>query len=401
MRRLEFSFRTTFPAIVLAATCWVSAAAQAVDQNSQVLQLIRNGGDAIKRGDLPGAETIFHRAVDRAPTLSDAYLGLGLVQLRRGERDDATKSLARAVELNPQLHGAHLFLGIAQYQAGQPELAAASLRAEIALAPNNSEALTWLGIVELGQGHPEQATGPLDQAAALTPKDPHVLYYQARAHMLVSESVFRQLSALDPDSALVHRGMAESYDVSGQTEKAIAEYEVAVKKDPTSPDLYEALGDADLKISRVDAAQAAYQEELKLNPHSPIALYNLGRMDVERGKPESGVALLRQAEAAHASSAPADFYLGLGLAEMDRNAEAAQWLERSLANRPSPFILQGAWYQLGRVYQKLGRKADAAHALEQLKQLLVQAQAQKEVTAKQAADQSAPPLDAPAPPRQP
>ena len=401
MLRFQLPFGTILPVLFLASVGWVSASSQSGDQNAQVLQLMHNGGDAIKRGDLPGAETIFHRAVELAPTLSDAYLGLGLVELRRGELDDATKSLARATELNPQLHGAHLFLGIAQYQSGQPELAAASLRAEIALAPNNSEALTWLGIVELGQGHPDEATAPLDQAAALTPKDPHVLYYRARAHMLVSESVFRQLSALDPDSALVHRGMAESYDISGQPEKAIAEYEVAIKKDPTSPDLYEALGEADQKMSRVDAAKTAYEEELKLNPNSAIALYNLGRIDVERGKPDSGVTMLRQAAAAHASAAPTDFYLGLGLAELGQNAEAAQWLEKALTNQPSPFIQQGAWYQLGRVYHKLDRKADAGHALEKLKQLLAQAQAQKEVTAKEAAAQSTPTVDTPAVPKQP
>ena len=294
-----------------------------------------------------------------------------------------------------------MFLGIAQYQMGLSEPAASSLRAEIALGPGNAEALTWLGIVELGEDHPEQATGPLDQAAALTPKDPHVLYYCARAHMLVAESVYRQLSALDPDSSLVHRGMAESYDISGQPEKALAEYEAAIKKDPANQDLYESLGEADQKMGRMDAAKAAYEEELKLNPHSAIGLYNVGRIDVERGKPESGVAALRQAEAAHASPAPTDYYLGLGRAELGQNAEAAQWLEKALANQPSPFIQQGAWYQLARVYQKLDRKADAQHALDQLKQLLAQQQRQKEVTAKQAAGQPPSTPDAPAPPNQP
>jgi tetratricopeptide (TPR) repeat protein len=401
MRRRRPLFGPILPNILVACIGWGSANSQTADRNAQVLQLIRNGRDATQRGDLPGAETIFRRAADLAPTLSDAFLGLGLVQLRRGELDDATKSLARATELNPQLPGAHMFLGIAQYQIGLTEPAATSLKAEIALKSDNVEALTWLGIVELGQDHPEQATGPLDQAAALNPKDPHVLYYCARAHMLVAESVYRQLSALDPDSSLVHRGMAESYDISGQPEKALAEYEAAIKKDPANPDLYESLGEADQKMGRIDAAKAAYEQELKLNPHNAIGLYNVGRIDVERGKPESGVAALRLAEAAHASPAATDYYLGLGLAELGQNAEAAQWLEKALANQPSAFIQQGAWYQLARLYPKLGRKADAQHALDQLKQLLAQQQKQKEVTAKQAAGQPASPPDAPAPSTQP
>jgi tetratricopeptide (TPR) repeat protein len=124
-------------------------------------------------------------------------------------------------------------------------------------------------------------------------------------------------------------------------------------------------------------------------------------MDVERGQPEAGVALLRKAQTAHASPAPTSFYLGLGLAELGQNPEAAHWLEDSLANHPSPFIEQGAWYQLGRVYQKLNRKADSQHALAELKRLLDLAQQQKEVTAKQAAAGSAVVPDAASTSKQP
>ena len=148
----------------------------------------------------------------------------------------------------------------------------------------------------------------------------------------------------------------------------------------------------------MDAAKQAFQKELELNPHSALALYNLGRIDVERGQPEHGVALLRKADAVHASPAPTDFYIGLGLAELGQNAEAAQWLEKSLANHPSPFIEQGAWYQLGRVYQKLDRKPEAQHALAELKRLLDLAQQQKEVTARQARAGSAPVPELPSAP---
>ena len=378
-------------AIVLATglpdTC---AYAQTDAERAHILNLIHTGRDAMQRGDLPAAEQQFQLAVTAAPTLSDGYLGLGLVQVRRGELDAAVKSLSRTIELNPNLPGAHLFLGISQYQIGQPDLAVASLRSEIALQPSNIEALTWLGIVELGQDHPELATAPLDQALALTTKDPRVLYYSARAHMLVAEADYRQLGQLDPDSALVHRGLAESYSLSAQPEKALTEYELAVQKDPSNPDLYEALAEADQKMGKVDASKVAYEKALQLNPHSAIALYNVGRLDVERGKPADGIPKLRQAEGLHASPAPTDFYLGLGLAELGENAEAAQWLEKSLTYQPSAFIQQGAWYQLARVYQKLDRKADSQHALDQLKLLLADLERQKQTTAKQAAAQSTP-----------
>ena len=332
------TLRQTLSSLIITAVCCITAIAQTDAERAHIVDLIHTGRDAMQRGDLPAAERQFKLAVDAAPTLSDAYLGLGLVQVRRGELEDAVKSFSRTVELNPHLPGAHLFLGIAEYQIGQPEPAIASLRAEIALQPASVDALTWLGIVELGQEHPELATAPLDQALAQNPKDPRVLYYSARAHMLVAESDYRLLGQLDPDSALVHRGLAESYTLSAQPDKALAEYELAIQKDPANSDLYEALGDADRKMGRVDAAKTAYEKALQLNPHSAIALYNLGVVDVEHGRPASGVAMLRQAEALHASPGPTDFYLGLGLAQLDQNAEAAQWLEKSLTYKPSATI---------------------------------------------------------------
>lgn len=326
----------------------------------------------MQKGDLAEAERLFKRAVDVAPTLSDTYLGLGLVELRRGELEDAAKSLEHASELNPHLPGAHLFLGIAQYQAGQSEAATASLRAELALNANSVETLTWLGIVALGSDHPEQAIDPLDRAAALEPNDAQVLYYQAKAHEQVAKAALSKLYQLDPDSELVHRALAEDLAGSGQPEKAIVEYQAALAKQPGNPDLLEALAEQEQKISHYDDAVKIYEQELTINPGSAIAMYNLGKIDVEHGKPQEGVVMLRKAVAAHARPAPADFYLGYGLAQLGQNEEAAHWLEQSLASQPSSFIEQSAYFQLARVYQHLGRKEDAQKALDTLKRLKAQ-----------------------------
>ena len=349
--------------------CPAVIAAQTGGGSGQTGPSLQQGAAAMQRGDLPAAESAFRKAAELSPQSGEAFMGLGLVQLRRGAGVDAIASLRQATVMNPRLGGAHLFLGIAQYQAGQAEDALQSLRAETALDPHNVEALTWMGIVALGSGHPEEATAPLDQAVVLTPKDPHLLYYRARAHSLVAESTYRQLYEQEPDSVLVHRALAESLASSGQPEKSIAEYDLALKKEPTNADLYEGLGEQDQKLSRFDAAREAYTQELKLNPGSGVALYNLGKMDVEGGKPETGVAFLQQAEAAHASGPATAYYLGLGLAQTGHNAEAVTVLEQALAGQPSPFIEQGALFQLGRVYAKLGRKAEAERAVGRLKQL--------------------------------
>jgi tetratricopeptide (TPR) repeat protein len=358
---------------LVAVSAGKSLQAQTAEEQASIVKLLRSGSDAMHNGNPSAAESIFQQVIAAAPSLSDGYLGLGLAQLQQGKTDEASHALTRASELNPRLPGAHMFLGIAQYHMGQVDPAAASLRAEIALSPNNTEALTWLGIVEIEAGHPERATEPLGQAAALSPEDANILYYSGKAHSLVGENFYKQLYQLDPDSALVHRALAESLAASNQPEKSIAEFEAAIRKQPDNADLYELLGEANQKVSRNDAATKAFEAALQRNPNSAVALYSLGSMKVQAGKPEEGVQLLRKAEALHSRPAPTDFYLGLGLAELGQTAEAVQWFERSLANQPSSFIQQSAYYQLARAYQKLDRKADAQRALTQLQKLKTEA----------------------------
>jgi tetratricopeptide (TPR) repeat protein len=331
------------------------------------------GANAMHQGQPADAERYFSQATLAAPGLADAYLGLGLAQMRENKTADAEESLRRAIELNPKLLGAHMFFGIANYQLAKFDEASKALREEVALQPESTEALTWLGIVELGSARPDLATGPLDQAAAIHPNDPNILYYRGRAHTLVAEQTYQALYRLDPNSWYVHRALGESLSASGQPEKAIAEYEAAILKQPNNPDLYESLGDENQKVSRFEKATEAYQEELKLSPGNGIALYNLGKIQVETGDPSAGIAFLRRAVDAHASAAPAYFYLGLGLSKLGQNQEGGEWLERSLAANPSDFIKQSAYYELVRVYQKLNRKEDSQRALEELKRLKAEA----------------------------
>lgn len=356
--------------IALGRLTLLPAGARGQDTEQQkVIQWLRSGSEAVRRGDLKAGETYFRQAIEAAPRLSDGYLGLGLVQLREGDVDEAIATLEHATELNPRLRGAHMFLGIAQYQAGDAKDATSSLQTELQLQPDDVETLTWLGIAELGQNKADEAVGPLDHAAALAPKNAEVLYYRGRAHNLVAEESFAHLRQIDPDSMLVHRALGETLAASGQPEKAIEEYQAAIQKAPDDADLYEELGEEQQRLARFDAAQATYEKELKLHPNSPIALYNLGKIDVEHGRAAQGVPLLRQAQKVHALAAPTDFYLGYGLAETGKLDEAAQWLEQAVQSNPSPFIAQSAYYQLTRVYQRLNRKQDAERALEELKRL--------------------------------
>jgi tetratricopeptide (TPR) repeat protein len=347
--------------------------AQQVAQAAQFSHWMEEGAVALRNGNPKGAEEDFRHQLASTPQSADAYLGLGLAQLRQGRIGEAEKALAEASQLNPSIFSAHMFRGIALFQMNSLDAALVELNEELKLQPNNAEVLTWFGIIELQAGRPEQAAGPLDHAGALMPGDQNILYYRVRAHTLAAQSAFRDLFKIDRDSAFVHRAQAEIYSESEQPDKAVLEYQAAIKRTPSDPELYEALGDEEQKVSHHAEAVSAYQTELTLSPNNPIALFNLGKIQVETGDPEQGVTLLRRAVEAHARPAPAYFYLGLGLTKLGSNEEAVGWFERALASSPSNFIRQSDYYELVRVYQKLNRKADSERALEELKKLKAQA----------------------------
>jgi tetratricopeptide (TPR) repeat protein len=341
-------------------------------QDSQAIQDLQMGAEALHQGKMDEAEKAFRRAIAESPQLPTAHLDLGLVLLREGNPDEAAAALSKAIELDPGAQGAHLFLGIAEYQRNHLDAARAALKQEIAQNPKSVEALSWLGIVELAAGNPEAATVPLDEAAKLAPNDVDVLDYRGRAHSLVAAESYTRMRKLDPDSWHVHRALAQNFADMGNPQEAIKEYQAAIAKQSHNPDLYEALGTEYQLMSQFDQAAKAYEQELQLSPNNPIAMYNLGKIDVEHGDPAAGVPLLQKAVPYLQQPAPGYFYLGLGLAKLNRDQEAVPWLEKSLANEPSDFIKQGAYFQLARLYQRLHRPEDAQRALASLKQLKAQ-----------------------------
>ena len=366
---------TSWPAcLLLLAAC--APASLACAQSAEVQLAFQQGATALREGRPADAERSFRNAVRLEPSLPEAHLDLGLVLGRTGKADEGIAELRHALELNPRLDSAHLFTGVFLYQTGRNDEAIAQLEQELELNPKSGEALSWLGIVQLAAGHPELATAPLDAAAALSPDDLNLLEYRGRAHSQVAQASYNRMALINPDAWQVHKVRAELYASENKDRDAITEYEAALAKETRNPDLYEGLGDRYRHLNELEPARKAYEKELSLSPQNPIAMYNLGSTRVDLGD-ASGVPLLEAMLKVYGTSLNAEYYLGRGLAEGNRDAEAVVWLEKTAQADPQGEVGKRSYYELARIYRKLHRPEDAERSLAQMNRLRAQDEQQK------------------------
>lgn len=365
----------------LLGCCGTALGYQVQASQAQLQSLFAQAGAAMQSGHPELAEKYLKQATVVAPDLPQAFLDLGMTQLKEGKLAEAKASIEKSLQIDPTLAGAHLFMGIANYQTNHIPEAIHDLELEATANPDNAEAEMWLGIVELKSGHPEKATGPLDRAAELAPKDVNVLDYRGQAHMQVAKDSYAQMYHLDPGSWRVHRLNAQIAAQAEQHKNAIDEYLAAIKIAPGEADLYEGLGEEYRKTGAVDLAENAFAEQLKLTPGNPVAMYDLGSVRVDRGEEEKGVPLLEQVVKLYGAPTVADYYLARGLASEGKNAEAIAEFKRACEVQGE--VQKRAWYELAQIYRKAGQTAEAHQALLKYQQL--RQEADKE-NAKQVAD---------------
>nr|WP_268877938.1 tetratricopeptide repeat protein [Algihabitans albus] len=124
---------------------------------------------ALAAGDLPGAEAILSRHLQRKPKDAEALALAGVIALQRGATGEAQRRLRRAAKLRPDDAALLTNLGIAEEAAGEPDAAVASLTRACALRPDFAQALYNLGILLRRLERPTEAAEALARASNLEP----------------------------------------------------------------------------------------------------------------------------------------------------------------------------------------------------------------------------------------
>jgi tetratricopeptide (TPR) repeat protein len=246
---------------------------------TQVLDLVaaEQAGEA---GEYADAIKLFEALLAQNPTLTDAYLGLGSVQLESGQLKPAERSYSRAARLEPGSFDAQFGHGTVLEALRKYSEAVRAYQRALAIRPTSVVANVGAAKTLIALGRPEAAVSFAKTAAKLEPEDMAIrvgladsLEASGQYALAVKElEIAIELGEMTED--ILFR-MVNGYIKTKRWQEAANTAEVLVKIAPSAP-AYERLGRAFYYMGDAEASLEAYQDAIKIDPNHWPSLNGLG-----------------------------------------------------------------------------------------------------------------------------
>jgi tetratricopeptide (TPR) repeat protein len=182
-------------------------------------------------------------------------------------------------------------------------------------------------------------------------------YWRARGYEKMATAAYLELYQADKDSYRVHQLLGDLAAARNDDAKAIEEYQAAIARKPSLPNLHYSLGHVFWKDLKLKETRAEFEAELKINPRHPGALNELGDTYLLEHQAEKALPYLTQAVALEPHNP--DFHRDMGTAysELHDYEKSAAEYQLAISGDHDGSV----HYKLARVYQALGQKDKAAH----------------------------------------
>lgn len=301
----------------------------------------------------------------------DTQGNLGVLLFFQGKAAEAIPHLRVAVEKQPSLAKIQGILGIAELRTQDIDRGRRDLETAF---PSITDAKIKVQVgLELVGSYTQ--TGDLDQAAEVlaqlkkaAPANPEVLYAEYLTYFNLSAEARLALSLAAPDSAQMHQLLAHEEIKEGNTNRAIAQYRMAIAIDPRLPavryDLAELLNTSSDPAIKKEAIEE-YRIALEQNPQDEKVIYSLAEIAAQNGDVQQAYQDYSKAVALAPGDADAKLGLAKTLIEMDQDDKALPLLEDAVRLEPTN---PAAHYRLSTLYRKMGRMDDARREVELYKQ---------------------------------
>jgi TolB-like protein/Tfp pilus assembly protein PilF len=241
-------------------------------------------------------------------SLADCYNLLGTVMVAGGSprqwRPKARDAAIKALQIDPDLGEAHATLGYVSHYEWQWAEAEKSLRRAIALNPSYALARIWYA---------------------------NLLSSLRRLDEAIEQALIAR--ELDPLSLIVATNVGWVYHRAGRPLDAIAEYERALRLDPTYLQAHMRIADSYIELREFDKAIAAAETVVRLSQQNPVDVMLLERTKLLAGRPNDFDRRLRAIVAASTTSYASPGMIANAYLAAGHTDEGFAWLERAYQER--------------------------------------------------------------------
>ena len=259
------------------------------ETTDDVAPAVRQAEAAIEKQDYTDAERLLVPFVAANPKDANAWYDLGYVYKATERHPLAIDAYRKAVAANPNLYQSNLSLGLLLAQDAQYSDAAQYFKQAIKLMPSTTpateKAQNWmaLGAVEEAS-HPDDAVAAFRKAGELSPKDavPHLRAARvlaAKKNVAEAESEYKAALKIDTGLKEAFSGLIDLYIGNNRAAEAAEALRDYSARFPDDPKAHLMLGHALLKSGETDKAIAEFDAVLKQSPgevgllHEVAALY--------------------------------------------------------------------------------------------------------------------------------
>ncbi|WP_320045266.1 tetratricopeptide repeat protein [uncultured Desulfobacter sp.] len=261
-------------------------------------QLIEQGLNHHKKGDLSNAGRYYSQAVHMAPGNASAYLFLGILANEAEKPKLAVSMIEQAISLSPKFAAAYHNMGVALAKLGHEDEAAKNFERALSLDPDAADYLSkmfekksgaskYKKVDDLPAPSPQKIKKlpPIDPGKNHPPNDRIqrvIKLYQAGNMIQAEQTCKKQLNDF-PDSFMLLNLLGAVVQAQGRVEEAIEAFDRMLHLNPDFAEGYYNRGVAFSQIGRTQEAVQDYTMAVELTPNFYNAHLNLGLVFAARG----------------------------------------------------------------------------------------------------------------------
>ncbi len=323
----------------------------------------------LKQGEVTKARDLGKEITKIAPQRADVWNAYSVVQNKMGDSQGAVDSLLVATRLQPDSKTVLMNLAQSQIRTGKNEDARLTLKKLLKLSPDNFQAASILALIEIKKGETERAFEIAQKQQTYKANRLNALALEGDLYMITGKhdlaaNVYKKAIEASPSTVLIVKRysamkkaalpemrepllqwlrnhsddttvrllLAGDYEVAGDLESAIKEYEKLTTQKPDDAGILNNLAIAYHRHNDAKAVLTA-EKAYKLNTESAAIKDTFGWILVQRDQVERGLSLLSAAVSKLPDNMEVQYHYAVAL-NKSGDRHAARNLLQKLVNKP-------------------------------------------------------------------